>query len=419
MNSRERVWAALNHTEPDQIPLDLGTTGTTGLHVSCVAALREHYGLEKRPVRVHEPHQMLGWVDDDLKDALGVDTAGPFPHVTNYGFLNENWKPWVMPDGLDVLVAGDFNTTTAPNGDKLLYPQGDTTVPPSGRMPKNGFFFDAIIRQEPIDETQLDPADNLEEFGILSDDNLARLANSIRDAALEDRAVIAKLPDMGFGDIARVPAVQLKHPKGIRDIAEWYMSTVSRQDYLHAVFSRQCDYAMVNLGKITEAVGDTIQVAFICGTDFGTQHSTFCSVETFESLYAPYYKRINQWIHHNTSWKTFKHSCGAVATFLDAFIECGFDIFNPVQCSAKGMEPETLKKRFGDRIVFWGGGVDTQQTLPFGTPQEVRNDVLTRCGILSKNGGFVFNPVHNIQANTPVENIVATIDALRKFNGEK
>lgn len=419
VNEREHVLCALNHRTPDRVPLDLGSTGTTGMHVSCVAALRGYYGLEKHPVKVHEPHQMLGWVDDDLKDALGVDVSGPLPHGTNYGYLNENWKSWVMPDGLEVLVGSGFNTTIDGNGDILLYPQGDTSVSPSGRMPKDGYFFDAIIRQPPIVEDELDPEDNLEEFGELSESALKRLVESILLAADGKRAVIAKLPDMGFGDIARVPAVHLKHPKGIRDVAEWYMATASRQDYVHAVFSKQCDYAMTNLKRIHDAVGNVIDVAYICGTDFGTQRSSFCSLETFNSLYAPYYKRINTWIHENTAWKPFKHSCGAVAKFLDAFIECGFEVFNPVQCSAKGMEPEVLKERFGDRIVFWGGGVDTQRTLPFGTPQEVRDEVLKRCEIFSRGGGFVFNPVHNIQARTPVENIVAMAEALREFNGER
>jgi uroporphyrinogen-III decarboxylase len=131
----------------------------------------------------------------------------------------------------------------------------------------------------------------------------------------------------------------------------------------------------------------------------------------------PYYLHINGWIHRNTRWKTFKHSCGAVGKFLPSFIEAGFDILNPVQCSAVGMEPENLKSSFGDYLVFWGGGVDTQHTLPFAKPAEVREQVLRRCEVFSKNGGFVFNSVHNIQAGTPVRNIVAMFDAVAEFNG--
>jgi hypothetical protein len=223
---------------------------------------------------------------------------------------------------------------------------------------------------------------------------------------------------MAFGDIALVPAPFLKYPKGIRDIEEWYVSTLTRQPYVRAVFEKQCEIAIENLIEIHKRVGNLVDAVFICGTDFGTQWSTFCSVETFRSLWMPYYKRINDWIHIHTSWKTFKHSCGSVVTLIPSFIESGFDILNPVQCSAEGMAPEHLKKEYGSEIVFWGGGVDTQKTLMFGTPQQVREEVLRRCEIFGKGGGFVFNTVHNIQGNVPVKNVVAMFDALREFNGK-
>ena len=159
-----------------------------------------------------------------------------------------------------------------------------------------------------------------------------------------------------------------------------------------------------------------MDVAYIYGTDFGTQISTFCSEESFRELYMPYYKKINSWIHSNTNWKTFKHSCGAIYEFIPLLIESGFDIINPVQCSAQGMDPKTLKENFGDSIVFWGGGVDTQKILPFGSKEQVRDQVLRRCEIFSRSGGFVFNSIHNVQAKTPVENIVAMIDAVKEFN---
>ena len=131
----------------------------------------------------------------------------------------------------------------------------------------------------------------------------------------------------------------------------------------------------------------------------------------------PYYKAMNAWIHTHTSWKTFKHSCGAVSTFMDHFIASGFDIVNPVQCSAAGMDPLKLKQQFGERLVFWGGGVDTQHTLPFGTADEVRAQVLERCEIFAQGGGFVFDAIHNVQANTPVANVVAMVEAVKEFNG--
>lgn len=418
MKHKERVLAALRHEQPDAIPVDFGATAVTGMHASCVAALRDFYGLEKRPVKVHEPYQMLAWIDDDLKEAMGIDVEGATPPKTMFGFPNDRWKPWRTPHGLEVLVAEQFVTTVDQNGDVLIYPEGDLSAPPSGRMPKGSYFFDAVIRQEPIDEDLLDPKDNLEEFGPISDQDLAWIGSEVTRAAATGRAVIATFGGTAFGDIALVPAPFMKRPKGIRDVAEWYVSTAARRDFIHRIFAGQCEFALANLARVHAVVGDAVDVVFVCGTDFGTQSSSFCSVETFRELYFPYYKRVNDWIHSHTSWRTFKHSCGSVERFIPSFIEAGFDILNPVQCSAAGMGAEHLKSTFGDRIVFWGGGVDTQKVLPFGTPEEVRAQVLDRCRIFARDGGFVFNTIHNVQACTPVENIVAMVDAVREFSGQ-
>jgi hypothetical protein len=419
MTSRERVLTSLNHREPDRVPVDFGGTAVTGVHVSRVAALRDYYGLEKRPVRLHEPFQMLGWMDDDLKEAMGIDVEGLFPYNTMFGFKNRNWKMWRAGWGQEMLVPEDFNVTCDENGDTLMYPEGDLTAPPSGRMPQGFYFFDAIVRQPPIDDDRLNPEDNLEEFTPIEDGYLAQLGRAASEAAAKGRAVIAGFGGTAFGDIALVPAPFLKRPKGIRDVTEWYISTRTRRDYIHRVFAGQCAMGLKNLERIRAVVGDRVDVVFVCGTDFGTQAGSFCSVETLRELYLPYYQAVNGWIHRHTPWKTFKHSCGAVEKFLDSFIDAGFDVINPVQCSAAGMAPALLKRKYGERLVFWGGGVDTQKTLPFGTPSEVRRQVLERCQVFFKNGGFVFDTVHNIQAQTPVENIVAMVEAIREFNGNQ
>lgn len=414
MKSREVLKNSLAHRS-GRVPLDIGGTAVTGMHISCVAELREHYGLEKRPVKVGDPYQMLGDLDADLLDALGVDTVGIMPRNTMFGFPNENWKEWKTPWGQEVLVGGNFNVKTE-GGYVYIFPEGDMSVEPSGRMPEGGVFFDTIVRQPPIDEAKLDPADNLEEFGPICDEELNHLKSEIEKASATGRGVVASFSGTAFGDIALVPAPFLKHPKGIRDITEWYMTTAIRQDYIHAMFSRQLELVLENLEKIYAVVGDNVDAVFLCGTDFGTQSGSFCSPATFDTLWLPYYKKMNDWIHAHTSWKTFKHSCGAVENFMSHFIEAGFDIINPVQCSAAGMDPSLLKERYGDHLTFWGGGVDTQRVLPFGTPDEVRQYVLKQCEILSTNGGFVFNTVHNVQAKTPIENIVAMVNAVKEFN---
>ena len=417
MTSRERVRTTLAHREPDQVPVDFGGTTVTGMHALVVERLRAHYGLERRPVTVPVPYNMLGLVEDDLAKAMGLDLIGVLSRNTNYGYPNENWKEFRTPWGQVVLVSGHFQYTTDTNGDLLTYPQGDVTAPPSGRMPSSSFFFDTIIRQDEIVEEALNPEDNLQEFGPLSDLDVAHFTERVTAAATTDRAVIVAIGGTGFGDISAVPAPGLPHPKGIRDITEWYVSLATRQEYVEAVFTRQCEIALGRLAQLHAAVGNAIDIIYLCGTDFGTQASRFCSLETFDRLWAPHYRRLNEWVHKHTTWKTMKHTCGAVESLLSRLCDVGFDIFNPVQCSAAGMEPRTLKQRYGDRLVFYGGGVNTQQTLPFGTPAEVRAEVLERCEIFARGGGYIFNAIHCVQANTPVQNVVAMLDAVTEFNG--
>lgn len=414
-DSRQLVTDALERRS-GPVPVDFGATSVTGIHVSVVAALRDHFGLPKQPVKVHEPLQMLGWIDEDLKQAMGIHTEGVFRRRTMFGYPNENWKPWNF-NGLEVLVPGQFNTTVDENGDTLIYPEGDLNAAPSGRMPKGFHFFDAIVRQNHFDPENLNPEDNCEEFKPVSEADLDAIAADVARAHATGRYVIAGFGGTAFGDIALVPGTFLKDPRGIRDIAEWYMSLRSRRDYVHAVFERQCEVGISNLARIHARIGSQVGAVFLCGTDFGTQTSAFCSKATFDELWLPYYRRVCGWVHANTSWKCFKHSCGSVERFIPSFIEAGFDILNPVQCSAAGMDPEHLKRTYGGRIAFWGGGVDTQHTLPFGTPAEVREQVLARCEVFARGGGFVFNSIHNIQAGTPVANVAAMLDAVREFNG--
>jgi hypothetical protein len=417
MNSKERFDLTVSHRQPDRIVVDLGSTAVTGMHVLAVENLRKYYGLKTKPVRVIEPYQMLGLIDDDLIEAMGIDVIGAWGKNNMFGIYNhEPLKELKTFWGQTVLVPDGLNTTYDANGDLLIYPEGDLSSPPSSRMPVASYFFDAIVRQEPIIEEKLNVRDNLEEFTPIPEDELEFWRESTRRARATGKAVIAGLGGTALGDIALVPGLQVKHPKGIRDIAEWYMSTVMRPDYIRGIFERQTEIAMENIGRIHEVVGDNLDAVFICGTDFGTQDSTFCAPEQFDDLWLPYYRGINDWVHSHTTWKTFKHSCGAVESFMPRFIDAGFDIINPVQLSAKGMDPVQLKKNYGKDLVFWGGGIDTQKTLPYGKPEQVREEVLRLCDILNKDGGFVFNTVHNIQANVPVENIVAMINAVKEFN---
>ncbi len=180
MNARENFLKTINHEQPERVVVDFGATAVTGIHALMVEKLREHYGLEKKPVKVHEPYQMLAEVEDDLQEAMGVDVIGISPSTNMFGHRQERWKEYRTPWGQVVMVPGDFNTTVDENGDTLMYPQGDLSVPPSAKMPKAAYFFDAVNRQKPIDDANLDPADNLEEFTLMSEEDLAYWRESVQ-----------------------------------------------------------------------------------------------------------------------------------------------------------------------------------------------------------------------------------------------
>ena len=415
MTSRERLAATLNHHAPDRLCVDFGAGFQTGMGAGAVHRLRQAVlGQPDFRVKVIEPYQMLGEIDEELRQALGLDVVGVHGSGTMFGFKNEGWKPFTMFDGTPVLVPEKFYVTPADEGGWWVYPEGDTRVPPSAWMPKGSYFFDSLNRQQPLDESKLDPVDNCAEMGPMSEEEVRHFARTARHWHENTTAgVYMTLPGTAFGDIALVPAPWIKHPKGIRGVTEWYMATAAHRDYVRKVFECQCESALKNIEWLTAAVGDCAQVVFVSGTDFGTQTSQFCSVRTYREMYKPFHKAVNDRIHQLSKWKTFIHSCGAVRPFIPDFIDAGFDVLNPVQCSATGMDPRLLKREFGRQLVFWGGGVDTQKTLPFGTPDEVYREVRERIDIFGEGGGYVFNGIHNLQSNVPTENLLALFRAVK------
>jgi hypothetical protein len=367
------------------------------------------------PVKVIDPFMLLGKVEPDLLDVLGVDVLPLRTPNTKLGYRNEGWKSWTTFGGTPVLVPEGFNTEPEANGDILQYPGGDKTALPSARMPRGGFYFDALTRQDPIDEDHLHVEDNLEEFGPISDTDLAYFQKESERLETTGRAVLAGFGGMSFGDIAGVPGMGLKHPRGIRAVEEWYVSLRLRRDYVYEVFERQCEIALRNLEKIHAVVGERVTALNVTGTDFGAQNGPFISPKTFRELFKPFHIKINDWIHTHTTWKTFIHSCGSLWRLLDDIVDAGFDCVNPVQTSAAEMDPAALKAKYGDRVTFWGGGIDTQRVLPFGTPDEVREMVRERMRIFGAGGGFVFATIHNVQAGIPTENLLALYKAVSEY----
>lgn len=416
MTSRERVELTLAHEEPDRVPVDLGSSLVTGIQASAYAGVKKALGISQGEIRVYEPFQMLAEVEEPVRRALGVDVYGITLPDTIFGYKNENWKPFRLFDGTEVRVSEHFVWDELPNGDLVQYPQGDRNLPPSGRMPKDGFYFDAIVRQEPIDDARLDPGEWVEQtYGLFGEEQMRFLEEQSRwYFENTEYALFGNFGGGSFGDIAIVLGPHIPFPKGIRDPEEFYVSHITRKEYIREIFERTLEIQMKNIEMYRQAVGERIQVIEINGNDFGSQNGPFISPQMYRDLYKPYHKEMNDWVHANTGWKTFFHSCGSNVAFLDDFREAGVDILNPVQISAAGMDPEYLKKNYGRDFVFWGGAVDAQHTLPFGSVEEVLREVKENIATFKSGGGYVFNNVHNIQAGVPVENILALFQALRE-----
>ena len=284
-------------------------------------------------------------------------------------------------------------------------------------MPRGGHYLDALTRQDPIDDEHLCVDDNLEEFTLISEADLAYLRLESERLEATDKAIVAEFQASSatnFGDIGQVPGLDLKHPKGIRAIDEWYMSLSLRSEYLREVFERQCAIGLQNLERVHAAVGERVTVVVVSCADFGAQQGPLVSPSTYRSLFKSLHLKINDWIHTHTTWRTFIHCCGSIWRLLDDIVDAGFDCVNPVQTSATDMDPSALKRRYGGRVTFWGGGIDTQKVLPFGTPEEVKAMVCERMRTFGTGGGFVFNPIHNVQAGVPTENLLALYEAVHE-----
>ena len=402
MNSRQRVIAAIEHRETDRVPVDIGGSIMSGIMAQPLTALRRHLGLEDRPVKVYEIFQMLGEMEPDIIECLGIDVLPVEPEAIFFGLKREKYKPWRLFDGTEVLVPGQFNVEEDAEGNWLLHEEGDPAQPVAGRMPKNGYYFDLVGDQQLHADFTPPTLQELEEDYLtpISAQRLDYLAAKAERLRPTGKALF-------LGDWSAFG------PPWIGNTPDWLCLLASDPEYVDQAFALRTEGVLRNLELLRCAIGDNIDILGVDGQDFGTQKSEMFSPEFFARYHLPFYLAVNGWVHAHTPWKTWKHTCGSNAQFMPMYVEGGLDCLNPMQRSAAGMDLAVLKREYGSRITFWGGGVDTQHTLPFGTPEEVYREVLETIRLLSAGGGFVFNTVHNIQANVPVENLAAMFQAIR------
>ena len=398
MTSRQRVEAAISFQETDRVPIDLGGTLYSGIHASTYARLKERLGIREGRCRIISLNTMLAEVEIPVLERLDCDIVPLNPLEADFGIRADDWKPWRLWDGTDLEVPGGFNPVRDSDGSLLVYPGDDTSQPPVAKMPDRGFYFDYLEAPFTNGEiVKVDPSEFRKGLG------------SFKDEDLEELQTRARLLYEGT-DYAVVGNFLMGCPYGVGGGMDWLVAMLTDSQYVHDIHGIETEATLANLARYLDAVGDYISVVITGSYDFGTQRGEFISPDSFREFYAPYIKQISDCVHARSKAKVFFHSCGSIRQIVDSMIESGIDILNPVQCSAANMDPEELKREFGDRIVFWGGGVDTQHTLPFGTPNDVRREVAERVRVFGKGGGFVFAPVHDIQHGVPCENIIAAYE---------
>jgi uroporphyrinogen decarboxylase len=378
MNSRERLLTALHHQEPDRIPFDLGSTQVTGIHVIAYQRLREYLGLPRIEPHLCDEVQGLALPDDDLIEQLGIDVRGLFP------LNSHNWH-------VNALDAGNHWEYHDEWGLTQHKPKPD------------GLYFSVV--KSPLDRSGLTVQD-VRTYAWPDTGDVQRMAG-LRELALAYRAQGKAVMIKG------VLAGIFEMSQRVRGMQTLMIDLISNATLAGALLDKMVELKIKFWEMVLPPLGDLVDVISEAD-DYGTQTSQLISPRMFRKIFKPRLQTLFTRLHQLApSAKLFFHSDGNIRPILPDLIEIGMDILNPVHITATGMEPGALKRDFGKDVCFWGGGVETQTVLPFGTPQEVKDNVRRNIAALAPGGGYVFNTIHNIQADVPPQNIVAMIEALR------
>jgi uroporphyrinogen decarboxylase len=397
MTSRERVLKAIRHEEPDRLPIDFGGMASTGIMAIAYARLKEHLGITNGEIRIFDIGQQLAEVEPDILSRFGVDvislgnSLGEAPP--------EFWKPWKLPNGVPCHIPASLDVRPdEENGGWLIWENGI----PTQRMSASSLYFSEsfhpLAGMTTPEELKLIPRP------IISDDDLKFL--EMRARGLYENTDFAIMANYG-GNI-------LEAGNTLRGFTRFMMDLAKGGAFVEDLIGGIVETQLSNLSLYLEAVGKYVQIIQF-GDDLGMQDRPIMSRSMYQKYLMPGHQKLFQHVHHNSNCAVFIHSCGSIYPLIPDLIAAGIDILNPVQTSAKNMDPKQLKDEFGNQITFWGGGCDTQRVLPFATPDEVAQHVRERIEIFAPGGGFVFNSIHNIQADVPPENIVAMFDTALEF----
>jgi uroporphyrinogen-III decarboxylase len=353
---------------------------------------------------------MIAEVEDEVRRRFRVDVAPlDISSVVEDSRPDEEWLAMTLYPGAAGLLPPGTRIGTNEDGDWVLLDAGGH--PTAMRMPRQGYYFDDTSFDRPgrtIDPSQFRPVTGF------SDEALEALRNRARRLREDsDYALLGWGGGVCFLGLSLITDPRSNVTMGCP--SEWMVMLMTEKELCHEMMGRSVEAAIQCFQLLHEAVGDAVFAWGIASDDSGTQRGEFIRPELWAEMIQPHYAKLCEWVHRHTPWKTFLHCCGSIYHLIPYLIEAGIDILNPVQTSAAHMEPERLKREFGDRIVFWGGGCDTQNVLATATPQEVRDHVRERLRVFKPGSGYVFNQVHNIQPNVPPENVIAMLDAAVEF----
>ena len=404
MNSRERVRIAINHQEPDRVPVDFGGTKVTGLHEGLYCDIVRHLGLDLLPAKVYEQFLMVARPDPMVLKWLGSDVMEVENFIETFGLENKDWRFFTTATGNQVLMPGGHDPVYK-DGFYYLY---DSEGTPIAYRSESDLYYERCCSTEMSAEiTFADPKEWHDSIPLFKDEHLKIIAKRAK--------VLHDYTDYSLSGGFLRGALGTSGIFAGHTICDWLCLLLTEPEYCGEILQATAERAVENLTMYLQAVGDYIDTILVSGTDFGTQRCELFNPDIFKELHAPNYKMINDYVHEHSHAKVMFHSCGSNYNILGHMIDAGVDIFNPVHTNTDNMEPWRLKKEFGDRLVFWGGGVETQGVLINGTPEEVKAQVRERIEIFGKGGGFVFSGIHNLQYGTPMENLEAMIEAIKEY----
>jgi len=401
MTKRERLITALKHEEPDRIPVDLGSMRSTGITALAYYQLINFLKIRNSTIRVYDTGQQLAEPEKKILELFGVDVIDITRSLPPCGPYRREWKKWTLPNGIECEVPKNFNPEPDGKGGWVIRNDKGIVI---SRMPPKGFYFDGIYH----------PLEKIKSINDIDDYNWE--AHKISDKTLrklrENAIFLRETTDYGL--LFHSAGSIHEWGQGLRGWTNWIVDLSVRKKIAEKMLDHMIEVIMYNVKKLVSALDGIVDVLGF-GDDLGTQNGPQISPKIYREMLKSYHEEMYGYVRKHSKMFIFLHSCGSIYDLLPDLIDAGVEIINPVQISAAKMNPRNLKEKFGEELVFWGGGVDTQNILINETPENVSRHVKENICIFGKNGGFVFTQVHNIQPFTPPENIVTAYKTVLKY----